>query len=495
MSNAFQHFNLHPNIMKSLKVLNYQVPTPIQSRVIPALLNHKDLLIKSKTGSGKTAAFSIPIIQNIQWDQREPQVLVLTPTRELAIQIKEDMFNIGRFSRIKVEAVYGKSSFESQAKQLKQRTHVIVSTPGRLIDHIMNNTVDLSHISTLVIDEADELLRMGFIDEVERIIHFLPLKRLTVLLSATMPKDIETLSHRYMKNPEHIVIEDDALTENTLTQYYYQVEQHDKLNLIDEVLIIQNPDSAIIFCNTKLAVDEVFDILRQKQYLVQKIHGDMEQKDRLKVMNDFKHGLFRYLVATDVAARGLDIDSVSLVINYDIPNQVESYVHRVGRSARAGKEGLAISFISNKESNYLDHIQTYTNQNIVLLERETKEIINQAVKAFQDKQSSHVVIKMDKGFEFKEDIMKLHINAGKKTKMRASDIVGTICAIPGLTANDIGVITLLDISTFVEILNKKGELVFETLQSMPIKGRLRVVSKANKSEYELAYEASKALKK
>lgn len=495
MSHAFQKFNLHPNIMKSLDVLNYFIPTPIQSRVIPALLSQKDLIIKSKTGSGKTAAFSIPIIQSIQWDQREPQVLVLTPTRELAIQVKEDMFNIGRFSRIKVEAVYGKSSFERQVKQLKQRTHVIVSTPGRLIDHIMNKTVDLSHISTLVIDEADELLRMGFIDEVERIIHFLPLKRLTVLLSATMPTDIETLSHRYMNNPERIVIEDDELTENKLTQYYYQVEQHDKLDLIEEVLIIQNPNSAIIFCNTKQAVDDVFDVLKQKQCLVQKIHGDLEQKDRLKVMNDFKHGLFRYLVATDVAARGLDIDAVSLVINVDIPNQIESYVHRIGRSARAGKEGLAISFVSHKESHYLDHIRTYTNQDILMLERKSKDIISQAFEAFQEKQSPNLIIKMDKGFDFKEDIMKLHINAGKKTKMRASDIVGTICAIPGLTANDIGVITLLDISTFVEILNKKGELVFKTLQTMPIKGRLRVVSKANKSEYELAYEASKSIKK
>ena len=494
MSNAFQNFNLHPNILKSLKVLNYQVPTPIQSRVIPALLLHKDLVIKSKTGSGKTAAFSIPIIQSIQWDQREPQVLVLTPTRELAIQVKEDMFNIGRFSRIKVEAVYGKSSFESQVKQLKQRTHVIVSTPGRLMDHIMNKTVDLSRITTLVIDEADELLRMGFIEEVESIIQSLPLKRVTVLLSATMPKDIETLSNRYMDNPEHIVIEDDELTENKLTQYYYQVEQHEKLNLIDEVLMIQNPDSAIIFCNTKQDVDEVCEVLKQKQYLVQKIHGDMEQKDRFKVMNDFKHGLFRYLVATDVAARGLDIDAVSLVVNYDIPYHVESYVHRIGRSARAGKEGLAISFISNKEFHYLEQIQTFTNQDVMMLERQTKENINQAVKAFQEKQSSHIVIKMDKGFDFKEEIMKLHINAGKKTKMRASDIVGTICAIPGLTASDIGIITLLDISTFVEILNKKGELVFDTLQTTPIKGRLRVVSKANKSEYELAYEASKALK-
>jgi len=491
MSNSFKDFNLNPNLYKSLDVLNYNVPTPIQSLVIPALLNHKDLVIKSKTGSGKTAAFSIPIIQNIEWDKREPQVLVLTPTRELAIQIKEDMFNIGRFSRIKVEAVYGKSSYESQAKQLKQRTHVIVSTPGRLIDHITNKTVDLSHISALVIDEADELLRMGFIDEVERIIHFLPRHRLTVLLSATMPTDIEKLSNLYMNNPELIVIEDNELTENKLTQYYYEVEQKDKLKLIDDVLITQNPNSAMIFCNTKQPVDEVYDMMNEKAYLVQKIHGDMEQKDRVKVMNDFKHGMFRYLVATDVAARGLDIDAVSLIVNYDIPYHAESYVHRIGRSARAGKEGLAISFISNRESNFLDQIKTYTNQDINLLEKPTKEVINQAIKVFQDRQTSDVVIKMGKGFEFKEEIMKIHINAGKKTKMRASDIVGTICAIPGLTAKDIGVITLLDISTFVEILNKKGELVFQTLQTMPIKGRLRVVSKANKTKYALAYEANK----
>jgi len=489
MSNSFKNFNLNANLIKSLETLNYHEPTPIQLRVIPLLLDRKDLVIKSKTGSGKTAAFAIPVIQHIKWEQREPQVLVLTPTRELAIQVREDMFHIGRFSRIKVEAVYGKSSYENQAKQLKQRTHVIVATPGRLLDHINNKTVNLRHISTLVIDEADELLRMGFLDEVLKIIRCLPFNRLTVLLSATMPTHIKKLSSKYMKNPELIVVKD--TTKNKLMQYYYEVEQKDKLKLINDVLIINNPNSAIIFCNTKQAVDEVYNMMNEKNYLVQKIHGDMEQKDRMKVMNDFKHGMFRYLVATDVAARGLDIDAVSLVVNYDLPLHVESYVHRIGRSARAGKEGLSISFVSQRETKYLDEINAYTNQEIISIDKPSTEKVNQLFDKFMDKQTSDLVVKMDKGFKFKEEIMKLHINAGKKTKMRASDIVGTICAIPGLTAKDIGVITLLDISTFVEILNKKGELVYKTLQTMPIKGRMRVVSKANKTEYELAYEKSK----
>lgn len=490
MSTSFHAFNLDKDIMKSLEVLNYHQPTNVQEQVIPILLQKKDLIIQSKTGSGKTAAFSIPIIQHIKWDQREPQVLVLTPTRELAIQVKEDMFHMGRFSRIKVEAVYGKSSFENQAKQLKQRTHVVVSTPGRLMDHIMNKTIDLSHMSTLVIDEADELLRMGFIEEVEKIIGYLPLNRLTILLSATMPNDIKHLATKYMHHPESIHIEDKEINQQKLKQYYVEMDEERKLTLIEDILITSNPSSAMIFCNMKQTVDDVFDMMSKKKYLVQKIHGDMEQKDRITVMNDFKHGLFRYLIATDVASRGLDIEAVSLVINYDMPQQKEQYVHRIGRSGRAGKEGVSISFLTTSQLDFLEDIASYTQQDIKKLQQPSHSEVQHALQAFLKNQTSQLVIKKDKGFDFKEDIMKLHINAGKKTKMRASDIVGTICAIPGVKADDIGIITLLDISTFVEILNKKGEHVYQALQTMPIKGRLRTVSKANKTMYELAYEQS-----
>jgi len=487
---SFQAFNLNPNILKSLQILKYVIPTPVQREVIPVLLDKTDLIIKSKTGSGKTAAFAIPIIEHIIWDQKEPQVLVLTPTRELALQVKDDMFHIGRFSRIKVEAIYGKSSFENQMKQLNQRTHIIVSTPGRLLDHIDKKTVDLSRITTLVIDEADELLRMGFIEDVQRIIHMLPMPRLTVLLSATLPNDIDILSKRYMKTPRFIEIEDTSM-DKTLEEYYYDVEEASKIRLLEDVIHSSNPESMIVFCNTKQKVDDVYQSLSNKGYSVYPLHGDMEQKDRMKVMGDFKHGVFRYLIATDVASRGLDIDAVALIINYDIPQSNEHYVHRIGRSARAGKRGKAITFVSSKEKHSLERIQAFTQRPIVALNVDALEDVVNTIASSKHSTKHPIQLKMDKGYAFHEEIMKLHINAGKKTKMRASDILGTLCAIEGIQPHDIGVITLLDISTFVEILNRKGDIVYHTLQTMPIKGRLRVVSKANKSTYEQYYEAHK----
>ncbi|MDY3196241.1 MAG: DEAD/DEAH box helicase [Paracholeplasma sp.] len=488
MVKSFEQFELIEPLLKALTVLGYESPTDVQSLVIPAIKNNRDVIIKSKTGSGKTAAFAIPVLNKIIWDKKEPQVLVLTPTRELATQVRDDIFNIGRFLRIKVEAVHGKSSFDKQAKQLKQRTHVVVATPGRLIDHILSKTIDLTAITHLVIDEADEMLKMGFIDQVKEVLTHVPMNTQMILLSATMPQDIVELSNLHMVNPQLIVAKDSIETENKLLQYYYEVEKMGKIDLISSVLIVENPNSAIIFCNTKQSVDEVYQILNRKSFSPIKLHGDMDQKDRLKVINDFKHGLYRYLVATDVAARGLDIDQVSLIINFDLPRNIDNYIHRIGRSARAGASGKAISFISNREYKYLDIITAQTNQKIEELEIPTELDVKQALEAFNHKQEETKQIKMDKGFEFKQEIMKLHINAGKKTKMRPSDIVGAICNIKELTAADIGVITILDISTFVEILNNKGEIVYQALQKTPIKGRMRVVSKANKTEYELAYE-------
>lgn len=491
MVKTFKQFELSEPLLKALGVLGYETPTDVQILVIPSIKTNKDVIIKSKTGSGKTAAFAIPILDKLIWDKKAPQVLVLTPTRELAIQVRDDIFNIGRFLRIKVEAVFGKASFDKQVKQLKQRTHVVVATPGRLIDHILSKTIDLTAINHLVIDEADEMLRMGFIDQVEEVLTHIPKHIQIILLSATMPEDIVSLSNLHMNNPQLLVVADTIDTQNKLLQYYYEVENKDKIDLISSVLIKENPDSAIIFCNTKQSVDEVYQLLNKKSFSPIKLHGDMEQKDRLKMINDFKHGLYRYLVATDVAARGLDIDQVSLILNFDLPRNIDNYIHRIGRSARAGAAGKAISFISNREYKYINQIMDQTNQEILELKMPTDFGIEQALEAFNNKQEETKQVKMDKGFEFKQEIMKLHINAGKKTKMRPTDIVGTICNIPGLIAADIGVITLLDISTFVEILNNKGETVYQALQKMPIKGRMRVVSKANKSEYELAYEETK----
>ena len=320
----FKDFKLSNELLKAISILNFNDLTKVQQQVIPLVLSQKDIIVKSQTGSGKTAAYAIPICELVDWEENKPQALVLTPTRELAIQVKEDIFNIGRFKRLKVAAIYGQSPFYDQKKELKQKTHIVVGTPGRIMDHLDKGTFDTSNIKYLVIDEADEMLNMGFVDQIETIIRHLSKHRVTMLLSATMPGDIENLCRKYMKDPIRIDVEDENKASDNICQERYNVKELDKINLLRDITMVENPDSCMIFCNTKLKVDEVYDEIKDFQYTSRKIHGGMEQRDRLKVMNYFKKGYFRYLVATDVAARGIDIDNITLVINYDIPEDKES---------------------------------------------------------------------------------------------------------------------------------------------------------------------------
>ncbi|SHK14867.1 DEAD/DEAH box helicase [Desulforamulus aeronauticus] len=480
MTSSFSNYQLSSELLKAISMLNYNSPTRVQQEVIPAVLEKKDIIVKSQTGSGKTASFAIPICELVDWEENKPQALVIVPTRELAIQVKEDIFNIGRFKRVKVPAIYGKAPFYMQEKELKQKSHVVVGTPGRIIDHIGRGTFDTSKIKYLVIDEADEMLTMGFIEDLKIIISSIPIDRVTMLLSATMPKDIETLCEQYMKNPIHVEIEEENSSLDRIYQAGYIIEEREKIDLLKDVTIIENPDSCIIFCNTRQIVDEVYDELTNLKYNCQKIHGGMEQPDRLRIMKNFKQGYFRYLIATDVAARGLDIDNISLIINYDISQDSESYVHRIGRTGRISREGRAITFVTKDESKFLEDIQRYIGKEILLKERPEKETVDKFKQAFNKKMNTRPKIKEEKGAPLRKEIMKLHINAGKKTKMRPVDIVGTLCNIEGMTAEDIGIINILDISTFVEILNGKGEFVFQKLQNMNIKGRPRKVSKAER---------------
>lgn len=476
----FNEYQLSGELLKAIRLLNFNSPTKVQEQVIPAVLAHQDIIVKSQTGSGKTAAFGIPICELVDWEQNKPQALVLTPTRELAVQVREDMFHIGRFKRLKVAAIYGKYPFHVQEKELKQKTHIVVGTPGRLIDHLERGTLDISHINYLVIDEADEMLNMGFIEQIETIVTRLPLERVTLLLSATMPQDIDVLCRKIMKNPIRVEIEEQIPVADRIAQERYQVDPSDKMQLLRDLTIVENPDSCMIFCNTKQTVDEVIAELVKLNYSCEKLHGGMEQRDRLSVMKDFKQGFFRYLCATDVAARGLDIEDISLVINYDIPYDRESYVHRIGRTGRVDKLGKAITFVTQNEDKFLKDIHDYIGKEIVLKERPEAETVRESKQDFMAKNNTLPEIKETKGAQLSTEIMKIHVNAGKKTKMRAVDIVGTLCSIQGITAADIGIINILDVSTFVEILNNKGELVLQELQNTPIKGRLRKVSKADR---------------
>ena len=476
---SFKDYGLSSELLETIDILNYKSPTKVQEKVIPIALDGKDLVVKSQTGSGKTAAFAIPICESVDWEENRPQALVLTPTRELAMQVREDFFNIGRFKRLKVAAVYGRAPFYNQQRELKQKTHIVVGTPGRIIDHIDKETLDISNIKYLVIDEADEMFNMGFLEQIETVINQLPQGRLTMLFSATLPTDIGDLCDKYMKDPTYIEIEDENVTVNIIEQEGYLVEESDKIRILKDITILENPDTCIIFANTREKVDEIFIELSRANYTCDKIHGGMEQRDRTKVMEDFRQGYFRYLVATDVAARGIDIDNITHIINYDIPLESESYVHRIGRTGRVGKVGKAISLITHRDERLLSDIEDYIEKKISLKDKPEKRELIKLLGDFEDKMKSKPEIKELKGEELNKDILKIHINAGRKTKMRPVDIVGTLCNIEGMTADDIGIINILDISTFVEILNGKGEMVLEKLQTTTIKGRLRNVNRAN----------------
>ena len=475
----FKDYRLGKDILKSIEILNYKSPTRVQEKVIALGLEGKDLVVKSQTGSGKTAAFAIPVCQLIDWEENRPQALVITPTRELAMQIREDFFNIGRFKRLKVVSVYGRAPFYSQQQLLKQKTHVVVGTPGRIIDHIDRGTLDISAIKYLIIDEADEMFNMGFLEQIESIIDSLPEERMTMLFSATLPKDIESLCNRYMKDPQYIEVEDENVTVDKIDQSIYEVEEKEKIELLKDITVIENPDSCIIFANTREKVDEIYMELKREAYTCNKIHGGKKQRKRTKVMEDFRLGYFRYLVATDVAARGIDIENISHIINYDLPMERESYVHRIGRTGRVGKKGNAITFATTRDRRLLKDIEDYIGKEIDIRERPETSEVKDSKEEFEEKMRERPKIKELKGEELSKNIMKIHINAGRKTKMRPVDIVGTLCNIDGMTADDIGIINVLDISTFVEILNGKGEMVLEELQTTTIKGRLRNVNKAN----------------
>lgn len=477
---SFQNYRLSNEIIRALDGLGYSSPTEVQEKVLPAALDRTDLVVKSQTGSGKTAAFGIPICEMVNWDENKPQALILTPTRELADQVKEDITNIGRFKRVKAAAVYGKSPIAYQKEELKQKCHVVVGTPGRVLDHIERGTLVLEKIGYLVLDEADEMLNMGFIDQVEAIINHLPKNRTTMLFSATLPEKIAALSSKYMDNPKKIEIASTVTLTDQIDHSLIIVREQQKFDLLRDVTVVENPDSCIIFCRTKDQVDGVTEQLEKFFYTCDKLHGGMMQEDRFAVMDAFKRGEFRYLIATDVAARGIDIDSITHVINYDIPLENESYVHRVGRTGRAGKRGKAISFVTPHEDKFLADIEAYIGFEISQRNAPSKQAVEAAKDAFIEKMEQLPKLKRDKSELVSKDIMKLYFNGGKKKKLRAFDFVGTITNIPGVTGEDIGIIKIQDTETYVDILNGKGKLVLDAMRTTTVKGKLLKVHKANK---------------
>ena len=480
MNSEFSKFKIGEELLKSIEGLGYKAPSEVQEKVIPEILKNNDVIVKSQTGSGKTAAFGIPLCEKIDWDENSPQVLVLTPTRELAVQVSEDISNIGRFKRIKAVAVFGKEPISDQIRKLKQKTHIVVGTPGRVFDHIDKGSLDLSKIKYFVIDEADEMLNMGFIDQVESIIKRLPKKKVTMLFSATMPDAIKELSEKHMNKPVDISIESQKLITDNIEHTLYYVNYEKKLENLNSILIHEKPETAVIFARTQENVDKVFEYLKSKKYSVNKIHGGMLQKERLSTMESYRRGDFRLLVATDVASRGIDIEGITHVINFELPVEKEAYVHRIGRTGRAGAKGKAISFCVKEKDNLLSEIEDLIGFKIPICYIPGKEQIEKESEESIELLQSKPKRKKEKAKIINTNITKIYLNGGKKKKLRAGDIVGAICNIEGLSADDIGIIDIQDSVSYVDILNGKGKKVVDELKNMTIKGKKITIEKAYK---------------
>ena len=480
MINAFEKFKLSKELIKALDALEYKEPTGVQEKVIPEVLFNKDLIVKSQTGTGKTGAFVIPLCERVKWEENDPQVLILSPTRELAIQIGEDVKNIGRYKRLKGVSVYGKAPFKDQAQELKGKTHIVIGTPGRVLDHIDRGTFNTSNIKYLVIDEADEMLNMGFIRQVEGIIRRIPKKRVTMLFSATIPEEIRELCSKHLKRPVNIEVESSGLVVDRIENILFRVNGEEKLKYLRMLLAKEKPETAVIFCRTKENVDVEYDYLKSLGYSVDKIHGGMLQKDRISTMENFKKGDFRILVATDIAARGIDVEGITHVINIDVPLEKEAYVHRIGRTARAGKSGKAITFVTPYEDRFLNDIEEYIGFKIP--EKSLEEIFldEKLLESEESVLKKKAKKKESKSKNINKEITKLYFNGGKKKKIRAVDFVGTISNIEGVSSDDIGIIEIGDMGSYVEILNGKGKLVLEELKDSTIKGKKLKVEIAKK---------------
>lgn len=474
----FARFELSQETIETLDILGYHHMTPIQEQVIPLLLAGRDVVGKSQTGSGKTAAFGIPICDQVIWEENAPQALILEPTRELAAQVQEELFQIGRKRRIKIPVIFGGMPIDKELLSLKQKSHIVVGTPGRVMDHIRRGSLVLSKVRYLIIDEADLMLDMGFFAEVEAIISHVQNASVRALFSATMGEHIERLTKEYMPEAEYVTVESESEVVSSIAQYAYEVENEEKYDLLMKILQKENPGECMIFCETREMVNALHQKMRRKHIRCGMLHGGMEQRDRLYAIGDFRQGKFHIFITTDVAARGIDFPDITHVINYDFPTKKENYVHRIGRTARNGKSGIAISFIQESEKRARAEAESYAKTEIQTLDAEDLQVSNAQKQTFSKRQKEKVVLKEGKGAAFKETITRLTIGGGKKSKMRAGDVVGTICSIDGITSDDIGIIDVRDSITYVEILNGKGDKVYEVLQKKPVKGKLRKVQKS-----------------
>ena len=490
----FKDLNISSEIQKAVEDMGFEEASPIQSLAIPQILAHKVVTGQAQTGTGKTAAFGIPLLENIESDNKDLQAIILCPTRELAIQVAEELRKLSKYlPKIDVLPVYGGQPIDRQIKALQTGVQVIIGTPGRVMDHIDRKTIRLNTIKTVILDEADEMLDMGFREDIEYILEDIPDNRQFLLFSATLPQEIMQLAKRYQNNPEIVKITKHELTTPDVEQKYFEVKEDMKLELLSRLLDLNNFDLSLVFCNTKRKVDKLVSHLQIRGYLADGLHGDLTQNQRDRVMSKFKNGSLEILVATDVAARGIDVGGVEAVFNFDIPNDNEYYVHRIGRTGRAGKTGKAFSFVSGREIYQLRDIQRYAKTKIdqapipsisdvaevkkdnfieQLKERIKTENISKEIYIIEklieeDYNSIDIAATLLKGImqdskykeeefgdtEAHEGFVRFFMSVGRKHDMTISVIINAIHEKTGLNGHQIGNIDIFDNFSFVEIPN------------------------------------------
>lgn len=538
----FKDLNISSEIQKAVEDMGFEEASPIQSLAIPQILAHKDVTGQAQTGTGKTAAFGIPLLENLNSNDKNLQAIILCPTRELAIQVAEELKKLSKYMpKIDVLPVYGGQPIDRQIKALQTGVQVIIGTPGRVMDHIDRGTLKLNTIKTVILDEADEMLDMGFREDIEYILEDIPDDRQFLLFSATLPQEIMQLAKRYQNDPEIVKITKHELTTPDVEQKYFEVKEDMKLELLSRLLDLNNFDLSLVFCNTKRKVDKLVSHLQIRGYLADGLHGDLTQNQRDRVMGKFKNGNLEILVATDVAARGIDVGGVEAVFNFDIPNDNEYYVHRIGRTGRAGKTGKAFSFVSGREIYQLRDIQRYAKTKIdqapipsisdvaevkkdnfieQLKERIKTENISKEIYIIEklieeDYNSIDIAATLLKGImqdskykeeefgdtEAHEGFVRFFMSVGRKHDMTISVIINAIHEKTGLNGHQIGNIDIFDNFSFVEIPNANASDFYRFMGDTYIANKrvhiepARPREKSNRKSKENSYKNSKRNRK
>ncbi len=524
MYKKFYEFGLSDEVLNALSDMGFEEPTPIQKSAIGLALKGRDIIGLAQTGTGKTAAFGIPLIEKgVRGRGKTPYAIILAPTRELAVQVAKELNNIGKKKGIVSVPIYGGQSIERQIKSLQKGVDIVVGTPGRVIDHIERKTLVLKDISIVILDEADEMLNMGFIEDIERILREIPKKRQTMLFSATMPAEIVRISAKYMHEPEKVYVDAKNLVVSKIKQVFYEVREEDKIKALTRLLDVEDTSLTLVFCHTKREVDEVAGNLQQMGYSAGAIHGDFTQSFRDEMMDKFRKGDIDILVATDVAARGLDIPDVTHVINYSIPQNPDGYIHRIGRTGRAGKSGIAITLVTPREYRQLRLIEKTANTKISKAKLPTREEVKKAreaelvgeleatieegkhngylslVEELFSRYSPHDVaaaalslVSGDLGIEDIDEMegprsapgsfARLFMTIGKKDRIKVGDLVKSISAEANIPGKKIGNIALFDTFSFVEVPAHLADKVISSLNDMMLHGRRIRVQPAREKE-------------